>query len=142
LAALLVKCSNSKFLLKVGGFKYRIVVREIDVRALLFGRKPFEALVRERRFRALVLQNHSKNIRLFTKGIRQIRHNVRCMNFNARRRIRYIRANEARASNNALMRQKCPRKKLCIFFDYSKIRKICNRIFLTLISVDSFIVDK
>jgi hypothetical protein len=37
-------------------FRDRIVVREIDGRALLCGR---------RRFRALVLQNHPKSIRLF-----------------------------------------------------------------------------
>jgi methylglyoxal synthase len=40
-------------------FRDRIVVREIDIRALLCGRRPFEALVREVDVRALVrmLQN-------------------------------------------------------------------------------------
>jgi hypothetical protein len=123
-------------------------VREIDVRALLFGRKPFEALVRERRFRALVLQNHSKNIRLFTKGIRQIRHNVRCMNFNARRRIRYIRANEARATKERVpqIMRSCAKNVHVNNYVFSlttaKYAKYVIGFFLTLISVDSCIVDK
>jgi hypothetical protein len=49
---------------------------------------------------------------LFTKGTRQIRRDVRlkkyCTNFDARRRIRYI-----RASNNALIREKCLLALLC-----------------------------
>jgi hypothetical protein len=43
--------------------RFEALVREIDVRALV--RRLFEALVCERRFCALVLQNHSKSTRLF-----------------------------------------------------------------------------
>jgi hypothetical protein len=46
-------------------FRDLIVVREIEVRALVRILDDFEALVREIDVRALVLQNHPKSIRLF-----------------------------------------------------------------------------
>jgi hypothetical protein len=108
----------------------RIVVREINVPALLCGGRPFwNSSARNRRSRTnanafWVIFKHYKNfdsgnksllIRLtlciawrsailFTKGVRQIRHNVRfkkyCTNFDARRRIQHIRANEALAPSS------------------------------------------
>jgi hypothetical protein len=51
----------------------------------------------------------------FTKGTLQIRHNVRlkkyCTNFDARRRIRHIRPNEALAPSS-LVRQICHARKI------------------------------
>jgi hypothetical protein len=46
-------------------FRDRIVVREIEVRALVLILDDFEALMREIEVPALVLQNHPKSIHLF-----------------------------------------------------------------------------
>jgi hypothetical protein len=76
---------------------------------------------------------------LFTKGIRQIRHNVRfkkyCTNFDAGRRFRHIRANEALAPSSLVpqIMRSCAKnvfsysfRKYMFFFTITMLKSIIN----------------